>query len=263
MVKNFDEFINEKYNNPIESAKDSPECLLKIVEYLNSYKLNVNRDHADGRVGSIKDEDNCIEALYKSNEFIAVKEVDFDGAEFDDKIYIVEPTIRNWYDILVVYNKKNYYVNIKSSTFGAPDNVGSVDVIMFGLFGKKLNQKNKDKKYADLFHEYNVRFNKGFDDIEDIDYYFLVVDKNNGSCFITSMSHMNTVSIKSNGSNPPFQCNWSKNSSKKNNKKDICNWVIEAIFNSLIQTVEIFNTEPLKIYIDTHKKKVSIPLWED
>ena len=74
---------------------------------------------------------------------------------------------------------------------------------------------------------------------------------------------MNKKSIKSNGSNPPFQCDWSKNSNKKNNKKDICDLVIEAIFNSLIKTVEIFNTEPLKIYIDRHKKKVSIPLWED
>ena len=46
-------------------------------------------------------------------------------------------------------------------------------------------------------------------------------------------------------------------------KKYICDLVIEAIFNSLIKTVEIFNTEPLKIYIDRHKKKVSIPLWED
>lgn len=54
-----------------------------------------------------------------------------------------------------------------------------------------------------------------------------------------------------------------KNSNKKNNKKDICDLVIDVIFNSLIKTVEIFNTEPLKIYIDRHKKKASIPLWED
>lgn len=266
MVKTFNEFIGEKYvikSNP-KSAEDTPECLLKIVDYLNSYKLNVNKEHVDGRVGSIKDEESCIEALYDSDEFITVKEEEFDGAEFKDKIYIVEPKIRNWFDILVVYNKKNYYINIKSSTLQSADNVGSVDTIMFGLFGKKTKTKNKDKKYAELFHEYNIRTDTGFDDIEDIDYYFLVVDKNNkGNCFITSLSHMNKKSIKSNGSNPPFQCDWSKNSNKKNNKKDICDLVIDVIFNSLIKTVEIFNTEPLKIYIDRRKKKVSIPLWED
>ena len=38
---------------------------------------------------------------------------------------------------------------------------------------------------------------------------------------------------------------------------------MEAIFNSLIKTIAIFDTEPLKIYIDRHKKKVSVPLWED
>lgn len=266
MVKNFDEFINERniIKRDLISAEDSPECLLKIADYLNSYKLNVNKEHVDGRIGSIKDEDSCIEALGKSDEFITVKEDDFDGAEFDDKIYIVEPKIRNWYDILVVYNKKNYYINIKSSTLQSADNVGSVDTIMFGLFGKKIKSNDKDKKYAELFHEYNMRSDIGFDDIEGIDYYFLVVDKNNnGNCFITSISHMNKKSIKSNGSNPPFQCEWTKNSNKKNNKKDICNWIIEAIFNSLIKTVSIFNTEPLKVYIDRHKKKVSIPLWED
>ena len=110
MVKTFNEFIGEKYvikSNP-KSAEDTPECLLKIVDYLNSYKLNVNKEHMDGRVGSIKDEESCIEALYGSDEFITVKEEEFDGAEFNDKIYIVEPKIRNWFDILVVYNKKNY-----------------------------------------------------------------------------------------------------------------------------------------------------------
>ena len=66
MVKTFNEFIGEKYvikSNP-KSAEDTPECLLKIVDYLNSYKLNVNKEHVDGRVGSIKDEESCIEALY-------------------------------------------------------------------------------------------------------------------------------------------------------------------------------------------------------
>lgn len=265
MVKNFDEFINERniIKRDLISAEDSPECLLKIADYLNSYKLNVNKEHADGRVGSIKDEDSCIEALGKSDEFITVKEGDFDVAEFDDKIYIVEPKIRNWYDILVVYNKKNYYINIKSSSLKSPDNVSSINGIMFGLFGKTLKESNKDKRYAELFHEYNTYSDGVFSEIEDIDYYFLIVDKNNGNCFITSLCHMNKDSIKSNGSNLPFQCDWSKNSVKKNSKESVCNWIMEAIFNSLIKTVAIFNTEPLKIYIDKHKKKVSIPLWED
>ena len=77
MVKNFDEFINERniIKRDINSAEDSPECLLKISDYLNSYKLNVSKEHVDGRVGSIKDEDSCIKALYDADEFITVKEI--------------------------------------------------------------------------------------------------------------------------------------------------------------------------------------------
>lgn len=263
MVKKFNEFISEKYSNPIDSAKDSPECLLKIVEYLNSYKLNVSKEYTDGRVGSIKDEKSCIEALEKCDEFITVEEINFEGAEYDDKIYIIKPKDRDWFDIKVIYNKKNYYINIKSSSLKVADNVGSVDAIMFGLFGKNIKEKHKDKKYAELFHEYNVHSDIGFKDVEDFDYYFLIVDKHNGSCFITSLCHMNKKSIQSNGSNPPFQCKWNLNSKERLNKEEICNLIMEAIFNSLIKTIAIFDTEPLKIYIDRHKKKVSVPLWED
>ena len=41
MVKNFDEFINERniIKRDLISAEDSPECLLKIADYLNSYKF--------------------------------------------------------------------------------------------------------------------------------------------------------------------------------------------------------------------------------
>lgn len=74
---------------------------------------------------------------------------------------------------------------------------------------------------------------------------------------------MNKKSIQSNGSNPPFQCKWNLNSKERLSKEEICNLIMEAIFNSLVKTIAIFNTEPLKIYIDRHKKKVSIPLWED
>lgn len=263
MVKKFNEFINENYDNKIDSAKDTPECLLKIAEYLNSYKLNVNKEHKDGRIGSIKDEDSCIEALKESNEFITINGVDFEGVGHDGEIYIVIPKVRDWYDIRVVYNKKNYYINIKSSKLKTPDNVGSVDSIMFGLFGKNIKSNNKDDKYAELFHAYNEHSDNGFDDVEDFDYYFLIVDKHSGRCFITSLCHMNKKSIQSNGSNPPFQCKWNLNSKERLNKEEICNLIMEAIFNSLVKTIAIFNTEHLKIYIDRHKKKVSIPLWED
>lgn len=65
MVKTFDEFINEvKYVDNTSSALDTPQCLLDIVEYINSLNLTLN-NNVDGRVASIHDEDDVISVLKK------------------------------------------------------------------------------------------------------------------------------------------------------------------------------------------------------
>lgn len=73
MVKKFNEFIEESYVETI-SAEDTPECLLKIVEFINSINLNLNNT-ADGRVGSIHDEDDVINYLKESKEFIVFEKI--------------------------------------------------------------------------------------------------------------------------------------------------------------------------------------------
>ena len=63
MVKNFEEFVNEsKLIGEVESSKETPDCLLKIVNFINlkTLKTNISKD---GRVSSIKDEDDCINLL--------------------------------------------------------------------------------------------------------------------------------------------------------------------------------------------------------
>lgn len=265
MVKNFNEFIEENYTNPVESSKDAPDCLLKIVQYLNTVSFQTSKER-DGRVGSIKDEDDCIELLKKSTDFDVFEDKDY--TINPDRISCIIPKIREWFDIEVVYNNKHYYVNIKSSNLKTFDNVGSSSAILFGLFGKKVSLKNKTKadQYAELFFEYNKCEENGYDNINDIDYYFLVINKNKtNNVFITSLNHINKDSIKSNGSNLPFQCNWSKNSLEiKLSKSKICDIVIETIFNSLIKSIDFFEKEPIKIYMDKHNKKVNTPtLWEN
>lgn len=263
MVKRFNEFIGEKSNGLVESAKDSPDCLLKIVQYLNTVTFQATKTK-DGRVGSIKDEDDCIELLKKSKDFDVFEDKDY--TINPDKICCIIPKKRDWYDIDVVYNNKHYYVNIKSSNLKTFDNVGSSSAILFGLFGKKSSLENKTKadQYAELFFEYNKCKEQGYEKIKDIDYYFLVINKNKtNNVFITSLNHINKNSIKPNGSNLPFQCNWAKNSSKiELSKSQICDIVLETIFESLIKSIDIFEKEPIKIYMDKHKKKVDLPtLW--
>lgn len=230
-----------------------PECLLKIVEYLNLYKLNVSKGHNDGRVCSIEDEGRCIEALRQCDEFIVKRYLDFDKSECDDnKIYIIEPKERDWYDIKVIYNKKVYYINIKSSTLKSPDNVGCINSIMFGLFGKTTDTTDKPEMYDMLFGEYNRRLEcDDFNDIEDVDYYFLIINKNNGNCFITSLCHMNETSIRPNGSNLPFQCNWGKNSYERKSKKDVCNLVMNKIGISIKKSMIIGEKKNVKSFLET------------
>lgn len=248
--------MNKKEKNiNIKSAKDSPDCLLKIVDYLNSYKLKVCEEHEDGRIGSVKDENSCIEALKKCNEFNVVSESVFDETNCDNKITIVVPKAREWFDIRVVYDNKSYYVNIKSSTLKSKDNVGCVDEIMFGLFGQRKYIKDKTKKYSILFEEYNKYKEIGFSDIEDYNYYFLIINKNNiDGCFITSLCHMNEKSISPNGSNPPFQCKWDNNSMERSSKEYICDLIMNVICQSLEKPAEILYTDALVTFRNTYKK---------
>ena len=173
--------------------------------------------------------------------------------ESGDKMTIVVPDSREWYDIEVVDNGKHYYVNIKSSTFKSYDNVGSPSFILYGLFGKMKSIKDMTtaEKYAELYLEYNRRKESGYDDVKDFDYYFLIINKNNNrKCFVTSLNHITKDSIKPNGSNPPFQCNWVKNSSKIVLKKsEIADIIMDVTFHSLVKSVDIFETEPMKKYI--------------
>ena len=229
-----------------------PECLLKIVEYLNSYKINVSRGHNDGRVCSIEDEGRCVDALRQCDEFIVKNFDEFCESECDDNsIYIIVPKERYLYDIKVVYNKNEYYINIKSSTLKTRDNVGCVDSIMFGLFGKTTGTTDKPEMYDILFAEYDKRLRSDdFSDIEDIDYYFLVIDKNNCNCFITSLCHMNESSIRPNGSNLPFQCNWGKNSIERKSKKEVCELIMKTIAISIKKSMAIGEKKNVKSYLE-------------
>lgn len=260
MVKSFEEYINEKFEKEIVSAEDCPECLLKIVNYINQRTFKSNK-HNDGRVGSIKDEDDCISLLKESDDFIVSNEV-IDNME-KDKTYIFVPKIREWYDLEVVYNNKHYYINIKSSNMKTYDNVGGVSAILFGLFGKResLSSKKKSEQYSKLFYEYNKYESGGSKDLNNIDYYFLVINKQKlDGCFLTSLNHITKDSIRPNGSNLPFQCNWSKNSHKKIlTKSQICNIIIDTVWESLVKSIDIFEQEPIKIFMKNHNKINNIP----
>ena len=62
MVKNFEEFVNEnRFIDEVESSKETPDCLLKIVDFINlkTLKTNISKD---GRVSSL-DERNLFRII--------------------------------------------------------------------------------------------------------------------------------------------------------------------------------------------------------
>lgn len=227
MVKSFNEFIYES-NNACKNPEIIPGCLLEIIEYLNSKNFKPTRK-SDGRVGSISDEELCIEILKESDRFKVVKDSEYEdrmSVSHNDKILIFDGKDRDWYDIRVKdTDGKIYYINIKSSSLSRPDNVGSLTSIFYGMFGKTKfeNKKDLSKQYGELFAEYNKHFKSDdFDKFESIDYYYLIINKNDTKhSFFTSINHFTKDSIQPNGSNLPFQCNWIKNTTKAQQKK-IC-----------------------------------------
>ena len=250
-------------SNWISSAEDAPECLVEIADYLNKVGIKVS-ESKDGRVGSIKDEDIIIDCLKKSDDFIVIDETDDDGS-YGDKVTCVVPKSRQWYDLIVVDGLKRYYVNIKSSMCSGYDNSSSVSFLMYGLFGKIPNEAGKANQYAELFNEFNKYDKIGFDTIKNIDYYFIVLNKSAiNNVFVTSLNHITKDSIKPNGSNPPFQCNWSKNSPRiEMSKEDVCKIVMEIVYWSLAKPLDFFRKMPVKQYMERTGKRLDVPYAEE
>lgn len=257
VIKKFDKYIKESQNNSYLSGDDIPECLIEILDFIKNQNINTTKSK-DGRVGSIKDEDDCLDLL-KGSDIFDVR----NGTEYEDrkpinkeKISILIPKVREWYDMLVIdKNGNKYYVNIKSSSLKTPDNIGSLSSILYGMFGIISKETKKAKQYSELFFHYNKhKDNDDFDNFKNIDYYYLIINKNiTNKSFFTSLNHFTKESLRSNGSNLPFQCNWSYNSIKVENKKKVCDIIMSTIYDSLLKTVEIFNEKPIKVYTDRYR----------
>lgn len=257
VIKKFDQYIKESRNNSYLSGEDIPECLIEILDFIKKQNIKTTKSK-DGRVGSIKDEDDCLDLLKGCEIFDVRNETEYEDRKpiNKEKISILIPKAREWYDILVLdKNGNKYYVNIKSSSLKTPDNIGSLSSILYGMFGIKLKETKKTKQYSELFYHYNKHKDRDdFDNFKNIDYYYLIINKNiTNESFFTSLNHFTKESLKSNGSNLPFQCNWSYNSIKVGNKKKVCDIIMSTIYNSLLKTIEIFNEKPIRDYIDKYR----------
>ncbi len=162
-----------------------PSKLTEVVSFLNTCGVHCCFEHEDGRVNSIRDEE----------EIISLLEEKFGNS-------IERPKIRDWWDVKIF----GYPVQIKSSNFTkkAADNFSSKAAILYALTylpeDKVTVQKWKDFEEALL----------NYSDVEnDRDYYIIVLDKDSGNVYLNSLKSLKKLT--SNGNNLPFQIKWVDN----------------------------------------------------
>lgn len=162
----------------------------EMVRYLSSENLVLINSSNDGRVNSIANEDQIIALLKKKYP---------EGVEV--------PNIRSWYDFAFKKNNQTIYINVKVSDLdnGAADNLSSKIGMGYALTG--IGDLPIDWEGFNEMLAANLRY--GYD------YYFLIVNKNNTSdVFWTSLKRIRE--LRANGSNLPFQCDWSRNREPSN-----------------------------------------------
>ena len=177
--------------------------LKKYVDFLQD-RIDVCTDHEDGRVNSIKDEAAIIDAL---------------KAEFTSEIKEAPP--RCWYDFKAVETP----VQIKVSTMKCADNFSSKQAIVYALTNLSEKECGDIKTWND--------FHKALENSElsDRDYNIIVLNK------ITKKVHHYTLQSLSklapNGSNLPFQINWSKQTYVKRSPEEAYRFIIDAYKQSV------------------------------
>jgi hypothetical protein len=163
-----------------------PMILVKAVSFLNGKGISCCFDHEDGRVNSIKDEDEIITQLEKHF----------------GKSMIQRPSARDWWDVKIA----GFPVQIKSSDVarGCADNFSSKAAILYALTYLPEN-KVVVKQWAE-FEECLLKYS----DVEnDRDYYIVVLDKGTKKLHLTSLKSLSKVTP--NRSNLPFQIKWKDN----------------------------------------------------
>jgi hypothetical protein len=170
-----------------------PLVMYKIRDYLKVCMINFSFCNEDGRINSCADEDEIIKILISG---------------FGDKIK--RPRMRMWYDILVYdYTYKWLPVNIKTTTMTTCDNTGGIAMCVYAYTDEVLDTSRVYKNG----HMSNVLIDKLMSGCinkkNKKDYYFLVLNKNNGDVIVNSVKGLSVLTPNIN--NLPFQICWCKN----------------------------------------------------
>jgi hypothetical protein len=165
------------------------KALLEELDYNPEYLTHSLT--GDGRLDSAESEEGIVQFLIRS---------------LNTSDFRIETTpARFWCDVKLYYKNQYFPINIKITTGKSADNVSSKEGMFYALTGiepTKISGLNRWEGYIQALQQY---INYG----NSADYYFLIYFKNEGRFLFTSLKRIDVLSP--NGSNLPFQCNWSKN----------------------------------------------------
>lgn len=188
--------IQKWYRGCILRLKILPLIMYKIKKYLKLQTFKFATQNKDGRINSIIDEDDIIELLIK---------------KFGDNIK--KPKIRMWYDILAYdYIYGWIPINIKTTSTLTSDNTGNLAMCVYAYTDELLNiHRNKTYDNGEMsIILFNKLKNKKYNTNNKKDYYFLVLNKNDGNDIIIN-SLKGLTKLTPNINNLPFQVCWNKN----------------------------------------------------
>lgn len=196
--------MNYKQKQIAENALD------KITGFYSNKKASLSTPTVDGRINSASNEAevlNDIDSFFLSNNRYIQK----------NGLLLYKPNTtdnREWYDFAIQSSKDSSFfvpVNIKVTELKGADNLSCKLGVFWALSGVLpasvgLNNSCGWDKYFKLLSE-NIKS-------QDSDYYFFVVDKSNTeNVFWTGLKSLERLTPNSN--NLPFQCDWSKNQTRK------------------------------------------------
>jgi hypothetical protein len=188
--------IQKWFRGCIFRLKRLPLIMYKIQKYLKLQTFHFSKQNEDGRINSCIDEDNIINLLIEN---------------FCEKIK--KPKIRMWYDILAFdYIYGWIPINIKTTTTITSDNTGNLAMCVYS-YTNEIFDIHRDKSYengkmSDIL--FNKLKNKKYNTNNKKDYYFVVLNKTDGSDIIVNSVKGLTI-LTPNINNLPFQVCWDKN----------------------------------------------------
>lgn len=167
-----------------------PERLLEIAEWLGRRKVRLLKGNENRRIDSVKAHTEILQLLLQQRNLGVIP--------FPSE----SPP---WYSFQVPTADGTCYVKLKVSSFSRADNLNCRGGIYYALTG--VGPVNTETSSWD---KYFYMLSRNLDADRREDFYFLVMN-----CLETNDVFCNSLKglseIKPNGSNLPFQCNWSDN----------------------------------------------------